>query len=178
MICDWRRRSIDFVIPVLIGAVVLYGIIKKVNVFESFKNGAREGLHTVYTIAPMMIGLLLAVGMIRSSGALDFLTEKLRPLFERLGYPSELFPMALLRPVSGSGATALLTDIYENSGADSFVGRCASVLAGSTETTFYAVTMYYGSVNIRHIRHTLAAALAADLTAMVMCVVTVGLLMD
>lgn len=158
--------------------MVLYGIIKKVNIFESFIGGAREGLHTVYMIAPVMIGLLLAVGMVRESGALDFVTEKLRPLFEKLGYPTELVPMALLRPVSGSGATALLTDIYENFGADSFVGRCASVLAGSTETTFYAVTMYYGAVNIRNIRHTLTAALAADVTAMVMCVVTVSLLMS
>lgn len=164
-------------IPALIGAAALYGVIRKVNIFESFIEGAREGLSTVYMIAPVMIGLLLAVGMIRSSGALDFVTEKLRPLFERLGYPSELIPMALLRPVSGSGATALLTDIYENFGADSFIGRCASVLAGSTETTFYAVTMYYGAVNIRKIRHTLLSALAADLTAMVMCVVTVNLLM-
>lgn len=165
-------------IPALIGAAALYGVIRKVNIFESFIEGAREGLSTVYMIAPVMIGLLLAVGMIRASGALDFVTEKLRPLFERLGYPSELVPMALLRPVSGSGATALLTDIYENFGADSFVGRCASVLAGSTETTFYAVTMYYGAVNIRKIRHTLLSALAADLTAMVMCVVTVNLLMS
>ncbi|MBQ3417439.1 MAG: spore maturation protein [Ruminococcus sp.] len=168
----------DYIIPVLIGAVVLYGVIKKVNVFESFRNGAKEGLMTLYAIAPVMIGLLLAVGMVRASGALDFLTEKLRPLFEKLGYPTELVPMALLRPVSGSGATALLTDIYERFGADSFLAKCASVLAGSTETTFYAVTMYYGAVNIKNIRHTLFAALAADVTAMVMCVVTVSLLMS
>lgn len=158
--------------------MVLYGVIKKVNVFESFRNGAKEGLMTLYAIAPVMIGLLLAVGMVRASGALDFLTEKLRPLFEKLGYPTELVPMALLRPVSGSGATALLTDIYERFGADSFLAKCASVLAGSTETTFYAVTMYYGAVNIKNIRHTLFAALAADVTAMVMCVVTVSLLMS
>lgn len=158
--------------------MVLYGVIKKVNVFESFLGGAKEGLYTVYTIAPVMIGLLLAVGMIRSSGALDFVTEKLRPLSERLGYPAELLPMAMLRPVSGSGATALLTGIYEDCGPDSFAGRCASVLSGSTETTFFAVTMYYGAVNIRNIRHTLLAAIAADVTAMVMCVVTVSVLMS
>lgn len=157
--------------------MVLYGILKKVNIFESFRKGAKQGLLTLYTIAPVMIGLLLAVGMIRASGFLDFITSKLSPIFEKLGYPAELIPMALLRPVSGSGATALLTDIYENFGADSFLSRCASVLAGSTETTFYAVTMYYGAVNIKNIRHTLFSALLADATAMVMCVVTVSLLM-
>ncbi len=167
----------DYVIPVILSAVALYGLIRKVNIFESFVKGAREGIKTVYVIAPTMIGLLLAVGMVRCSGALDFLTSHLAPFFERLSYPTELLPMAILRPVSGSGATALLTDIYKNFGADSFLSKCASVMAGSTETTFYAVTMYYGSIGIRKIRHTLLSALLADLTAMVMCVVTVSLLM-
>lgn len=168
---------IDYVIPVILSAVAVYGLIKKVNIFESFQKGVKEGFRTVYTVAPTMIGLLTAVGMLRASGMLDALTQWLSPFFERLGYPPELVPMALLRPVSGSGATALLTDIYERFGADSFLSECASVMAGSTETTFYAMAMYYGAVGIKKIRHTLLSALLADLTAMVMCVVTVSLFM-
>ena len=122
-----------------------------------------------------MIALLLAVGMLRASGLLTWIAEAIRPAAEAVGFPAELVPMGLLRPASGSGATALLTGIYEDFGADSFLGRCASVLAGSTETTFYAVSMYYSAAGITKIRHTLASALIADFTALILSVVTVGI---
>lgn len=148
------------------------------NLFESFVEGAKEGIATVKFIAPTMIALLVAVGTLRASGVLDRIAELIRPLAEKVGFPAELVPMGLLRPVSGSGATALMTNIFEQNGADSFVGRCAAVVAGSTETTFYAVTMYYGAAGIKKIRHTLLSALLADFTAIVVSVVTVGLLMS
>ena len=147
------------------------------NIFDSFIEGAKEGFATVKFVAPTMIALLVAVGTLRASGALDYLAGLIRPLAEKVGFPAELVPMGLLRPVSGSGATALLTGIYENNGPDSFVGRCARVVAGSTETTFYAVSMYYGAAGITKIRHTLFSALLADFTAIVISVVAVGLLM-
>ena len=168
----------EAVIPIIITALCVYGLIKRVNIFDSFVEGAKEGMRTVKFIAPTMIALLVAVGTLRASGALDRLAELIRPLAEKVGFPVELVPMGLLRPVSGSGATALLTGIYESSGPDSFVGRCASVVAGSTETTFYAVSMYYGAAGITKIRHTLFSALLADFTAVVISVVTVGLLMS
>lgn len=167
----------DYVIPVVLAGLVVFGLFKKVNVFEAFTDGAREGLHTVYTIAPTMIGLITAVGMVKASGLLDIIVGAVKPLTDALGYPSQLVPMAVLRPMSGSGATAVLTAIFEENGADSFVSKCAAVLSGSTETTFYAVTMYYGAVGVKKIRHTLFSAILADLTAMVMSVVTVTLLM-
>ncbi|MBQ3264489.1 MAG: spore maturation protein [Ruminococcus sp.] len=167
----------EAVIPVIVTALCVYGLCKRVNIFDSFVEGAKEGIATVKFIAPTMIALLVAVGTLRASGALDALADLIRPIAESIGFPTELVPMALLRPVSGSGATALLTGIYEHSGPDSFVGRCASVVAGSTETTFYAVTMYYGAAGIKKIRHTLISALLADLTAVVFSVLTVGLLM-
>ena len=166
----------EAIIPILVTALCVYGLIKGVNIFDSFIEGAKEGIATVRFIAPTMITLLVAVGTLRASGALDFLAGLISPVAESVGFPPELVPMGLLRPVSGSGATALLTGIYESSGPDSFVGRCASVVAGSTETTFYAVTMYYGAAGIKRIRHTLFSALLADLTAMIVSVVTVGLL--
>jgi spore maturation protein B len=167
----------EAIIPVIVTAVCLYGLIKRVNIFTSFVEGAREGIRTLIGIAPTMIALLLAVGTLRASGALLWFSELLRPAAEAIGFPAELVPMGLLRPVSGSGATALLTGIFEDCGADSFVSRCAAVLAGSTETTFYAVTIYYSAAGIRRIRHTLISALLADLTAMILSVVTVSLLL-
>ncbi len=164
-------------IPVMLVALCAYGLTRRVDVFASFVDGVKDGMRTVMLIAPTMIALLAAVGTLRASGLFDWLAELVRPAAEAVGFPAELVPMGLLRPVSGSGATALLTGIYENSGPDSFVGRCASVVAGSTETTFYAVTMYYGAVGIKKIRHTLISALLADFTAIVMSVVTVGWLM-
>ena len=166
----------EAVIPFVVTALCVWGLFKKINIFDSFVEGAKEGMATVKFIAPTMIALLVAVGTLRASGVLDRLSELIQPLCERLGFPSELVPMALLRPVSGSGATALMTGIFEHSGPDSFAGRCASVVAGSTETTFYAVTMYYGAAGIRRIRHTLISALTADFTAVVVSVLTVGLL--
>lgn len=166
----------EAIIPIIITAVCLYGLWRRVNIFESFVEGAKEGLRTVLFIAPSMIALLVAVGTLRASGALNRLSELLRPAAEAVGFPPELVPMGLLRPVSGSGATALLTGVYQDYGADSFLARCASVLAGSTETTFYAVTMYYSAAGIRRIRHTLIAALLADFTAFVLSAVTVRMI--
>ena len=167
----------EAVIPVIVAALCVYGLVKRVNIFESFVEGVKEGMQTVRFIAPTMIALLVAVGTLKASGALEWIAELIRPVATAVGFPAELVPMGLLRPVSGSGATAILTNIYEPCGADSFVGRCASVVAGSTETTFYAVTMYYGAAGIKKIRHTLVSALVADFTAIVMSVVIVGLVM-
>lgn len=167
----------EIIIPLIIAALCVYGLLKKVNIFESFIEGVKEGMHTVVFIAPTMIALLIAVGMLRESGLLSWIAEAVRPAAEAVGFPAELVPMGLLRPVSGSGASAILLGIYEDHGADSFLAKCASVVAGSTETTFYAVTMYYSAAGITKIRHTLASALLADFTAIVLSVVTVTFLM-
>ena len=166
----------EAIIPVIVASLCVYGLIKRVNIFESFVEGVKEGFGTVKFIAPTMIALLVAVGTLRASGALEFIAELITPLADKIGFPPELVPMGLLRPVSGSGATAILTGIYQDCGPDSFVGRCASVVAGSTETTFYAVTMYYGAAGIKNIRHTLVSALLADFTAIAVSVVIVWLI--
>ena len=167
----------EIIIPLIITSLCVYGLFKRVNIFESFVDGVKEGMRTVVFIAPTMIALLLAVGMLRASGLLDWIAELIRPAAEAVGFPAELVPMGLLRPVSGSGATAILTGIYEDHGADSFLAKCASVVAGSTETTFYAVSMYYSAAGITKIRHTLFSALLADFIAIVLSVVTVGFLL-
>ncbi len=161
--------------PAFAAVILIFGLIKRVRVFDEFTEGAKEGLGTLYTIAPSVLGLVFAVSLLKTSGAVDVICSALKPAADFLGFPEELVPMALLRPVSGSGATALLVQVFQDSGPDSFAGRVASVLAGSSETTFYATAMYYGCVRIKNIRHTLVAAVAADLTAAIMSVITVNL---
>lgn len=162
-----------YIIPVVIALIILFGFIKKVPCFDCFLEGAKQGLISTYKIAPSLIGLIVAVTMLKASGALDMLIQFIEPAASFLGFPAEVIPLALLRPVSGSGSTAILNTILKDYGPDSFIGRCASVMAGSTETTFYAIAVYYGSVGIKKIRHTVPAALCADFAGMVMAVLSV-----
>lgn len=163
----------EFVMPVFAGFVVVFGLVKRVPVFDVFLKGAKEGIMLLYNIAPTIMGLVFAVDLLRSSGAMNVICDFVSPAADFLGFPKDIVPMVLLRPVSGSGSTALLTSLYQDCGPDSFAGQVASVLAGSSETTFYAVAMYFGSIKIKKIRHTLLAALLADFTAAVMSVITV-----
>lgn len=165
--------NMEFVMPAFACIVVIFGLIKKVPVFDVFTAGAKEGVRLLYNIAPTIMGLVFAVDLLQSSGAIDAVCGFIQPAAEFLGFPKEIVPMALLRPVSGSGSTALLTALYKSCGPDSFAGRVASVLAGSSETTFYAVAMYFGCIRVKKTRHTLFAAITADLTAAVMSVITV-----
>lgn len=165
----------EFVMPAFACIIVVFGLIKRVPVFDIFLKGAKEGMQILYSIAPTIIGLVFAVDLLRSSGAIDAICNFIEPVADYLGFPKEIVPMVLLRPVSGSGSTALLTSLYEQCGPDSFAGRVASVLAGSSETTFYAIAMYFGYIRVRKIRHTLFAAIIADITAAVMSVLTVRL---
>lgn len=166
---------IALIMPLFAAAIILYGLFRRVPVFDCFVTGVKEGFATLCRIAPTILGLVFAVGLLRASGATEVIGAAVRPVAQALGFPEEIIPMALLRPVSGGGATALLVQVFEDCGPDSFAGRVASVLAGSSETTFYALTLYYGSVGIRQTRHTLLAAVAADVTALVMSVLTVHL---
>lgn len=166
----------DWIIPLVIAGVFLYGILRDVDVFDCFLQGARQGLKTAVQIVPALVCLLTAVAMFKASGCLAVLTEAVRPVAELLGFPAEVVPLALLRPVSGSGAMALFNDLLQSYGPDTFIGRVASVMEGSTETTFYTIAVYYGAVSIRKSRHTLAASLTADFAGFVCSVLAVRLL--
>ena len=163
------------VMPLIAALIVLFGLIRGVPVFDSFMLGVRDGARTLKMIAPTILGLVFAVTLLKTSGAVDVICSAVKPVADALGFPSEIVPMALLRPVSGSGSSALLIQMYKDCGADSFAGRVASVIAGSSETTFYATAMYFGCVRVKRIRHTLVAALAADFTAMAVSVIAVRL---
>lgn len=154
----------SFVIPVLLAAVAVCGIGKRVDVYSALTHGAEEGLTVLLQILPALTGLLTAVGMFRASGALDWFSDLCAPLLNAVGIPPQTTPMMLIRPVSGSGALAVASDLILTYGPDSYEGRVAAVMLGSTETTFYTIAVYFGSAGIFRTRHTIPAALAADMT--------------
>lgn len=165
----------SIIIPLTVALIITFGFIKRVPVFDMFLQGVKDGIMATYSMAPSLIGLIVAVNMLTASGAFDLLAGLISPAADFLGFPGEIIPLAVLRPVSGSGSLAVLNSILTSCGANSFAGRVASVMMGSTETTFYAITVYYGSVGIKKIRHTLIAALSADLTGIIMSVLSVNL---
>jgi len=155
-----------WLLPLLVVALLLVGVVGRVRVYESVVAGAREGLDVVVRILPYLLAILVAVGMLRASGALDLAIGLLDPLTSRVGFPAAALPMALLRPLSGSGSFALMAEILEAEGPDSFVGYLVCTLQGTTETTFYVLTLYFGAAGVRNMRYTLAACLIADLAGL------------
>lgn len=153
----------ELVVPLILAFVTAYALTKGENVFDGMAAGAKDGLKTVLSILPALIVLLPAVAMLRASGAVDALTAFLSPLLTHLGIPAETVPLMLIRPLSGSGALAVGSDVMKAAGADSLTGRTAAVMLGSTETTFYVIAVYFGAANIKNTRHAVPAALIADL---------------
>lgn len=154
-------------IPIVVIIIVLYGILDKKKVYDIFVEGANEGMSIVIKIFPTLLGIFLAVGVLRSSGLLEFLTEALAFFTNTIGFPSEIMPLALLRPISGSASLAVATDIMKNYGVDSKIGLITSTIMGSTETTFYTIAVYTSSVGIKKTRFVLFAALLADFVGMI-----------
>ncbi len=150
-------------IPLLIIAIPLYAHLRGVDVFASFIRGAEEGLKTAIRIIPHLVAMLVAIELLRLSGVLNLLIQILRPLLIWGGVPAEVLPLALIRPLSGSAAFGLTVDLINTHGPDSFVGRLASTMQGSTDTTFYILTVYFGSVGIKKVRHALLAGILGDI---------------
>ncbi len=165
----------DIIIPVIVAAILLTGFIRRVDVFSVFCEGAAEGLRTCADILPALVLLIVFIGMLQASGAIEALTVLLHPLCELVHFPEECMPMVLLRPFSGSGAIAVYDGIASANGVDSFAGKVASVLLGSSETTFYTIAVYFSAAKIKNTRHAVPAALTADLTAWLVCGMTVML---
>ena len=165
----------SFVIPVLLASVALWGAGKRVDVYAALTHGAEDGLRVLARIIPALVGLLTAVSMFRASGAMEFLSALCAPALEWLGIPPETAPLMLVRPVSGNGALAVASELIAAHGPDSYVGRVAAVMLGSTETTFYTIAVYFGAAGIHKTRHTIPAALAADLTGFVAAALAVRL---
>ena len=150
-------------VPLLLSFVALFGMGKRVNVYEALSKGAEEGLRVLLGILPALVGLMTAVYMLRASGAMEALSGMLAPVLESLGIPPETAALLFIRPVSGSGALAIGSELMAAHGLDSYVGRVAAVMLGSTETTFYTIAVYFGSAGVHRTRYAVPAALTADL---------------
>ena len=155
----------NIILPFTVFSVILYGISIKLPVFEIFLKGAKKALGSTAEILPALTALCITVSMLSSSGALEIPGRLLSPVCGILGIPEEVLPLCIISPLSGSGSLSVLEEIFREFSPDSLIGRTASVIAGASETTFYAVAVYYGSVGITKTRHTIPAALAADITA-------------
>tara|TARA_Y100000746_G_scaffold48199_1_gene37311 strand:- start:87 stop:1250 length:1164 start_codon:yes stop_codon:yes gene_type:complete len=160
-----------YIIPLMLVMIPFYGLVfKKVKVYESFVDGAKDGFDIAVRIIPYLVAILVAIGMFRASGALEILLTTMAPLLQYIGFPPENLPLALMRPLSGSGSLGLLTDLINEHGPDSLIAKIGATMFGSTETTFYVLAVYFGSVGIRKTRHALAAGLIADLVGVLSAV--------
>lgn len=166
-----------YVVPLLLLGCSAYALHRKVDIYGALTAGAESGLGVAARILPSMVALLSAIYMLRASGALDLLTAALSPLTERLGLPGEATALMLIRPLSGSGALAVGSELMAQYGPDSYIGRVAAVMLGSTETTFYTIAVYFSAAGIRKTRYTIPAALTADLAGFIFAALSVRLLM-
>lgn len=173
---EWISLLSVFVIPAIVVGFPLYGLYKRVPVYEAFVEGAKEGFGVAVRIIPYLVAILFAIGMFRASGAMDFLVGVLNPVLSLVGFPGEVLPMAIVRPLTGSGSAGLVADMIQQYGEDSLFVKMAATMFGSTETTFYVVAVYFGAINIKKTRHAVPAGLTADIAAMLFAVWTVRLL--
>ena len=156
--------------PVLLVGIPLIGMIRGIEVYDVFIEGAKEGFQVAVRIIPFLVGILVAIGMVRASGAMDMLTNALRPLMSRTTFPPEMFPLVVLRTLSGSGSLALTTDLIKRFGPDSLLGRTAATLYGSSETLFYVLAVYFGAIGVKRTRHMIPSALVGDVVAAIVAV--------
>lgn len=163
----------NIAMPLMIIIIVLYGVVERKKVFDIFLEGAKEGIGVVFNIFPTLVGLFVAIGTLRSSGIIDLIVNFLTPILNFVNFPTEILPLALIRPISGSSSIAVATDIMNKFGVDTNIGLMASVIMGSTETTIYTIAVYTSSVGIKKTRFVLWAALIADfvgiLTSVAIC---------
>ena len=161
----------NIAMPLMIIVIVIYGVVERKKVFDIFLEGAKEGIGVVLNIFPTLVGLFVAIGALRSSGIIDLMVNFLTPILNLVNFPTEILPLALIRPISGSSSIAVATDIMNKFGVDSNIGLMASVIMGSTETTVYTIAVYTSSVGIKKTRFVLWAALIADFVGIVTSVV-------
>lgn len=163
------------ILPLFIILIVFYGVKKKVNVYEVFLEGAKEGLVTTFNIFPAIIAMIFAINIFLDSHVLVFVLKILNPVLGNISIPIEIIPMALLRPISGTASLAIMNDIFKNFGPDSYIGRLASILQGCTDTTVYVIALYFSTVKITNIKHSLWVGLFADLAGIIMAFVLTNL---
>lgn len=166
----------NFIIPSIVLVVIFYGVKKNVNIYDEFLEGVKEGLGICLKLFPVMFAMILAINILVKSNIVNDLIGLLKPFFEFLRFPDELFMLGVMRPISGSTSLVLLNDILKNMGADSYIGRIASVIQGSTDTTIYIIGLYFSSIGIKKIKYSLIVGLMADIMAIILSVVVINIL--
>ncbi|MFF2090155.1 spore maturation protein [Paenibacillus sp. NPDC058174] len=164
-------RASSWLIPAIIVFIPLYAAFRKVPVYETFVEGAKDGFGTAINIIPHLVGMMVAISMFRASGAMDMMLGAVQPLFDWLHVPSEILPLGILRPLTGAGSLAFTADLIQTHGPDSMIGRIASTIQGSTDTTLYVLTVYFGAIGIRKSRYALKVGLFSDLVGFIAAIV-------
>lgn len=162
-------------IPAVLFSITLYAFIKRVNVYEAFINGAQEGFTTAIKTIPFLVAMFVAISVFRASGAMELFARAISPVTEMLGIPAEVIPLGIMRPLSGGGALGLTAELIKTHGPDSFIGRLASTLQGSTDTTFFVLTLYFGSVGVTRYRYSVVSGLSADISGFIASVLICNL---
>jgi spore maturation protein B len=179
---DILRAAINVIsilaVPLVLLVFLGWGFFKRVKVYEEFVEGAREGFNTAVRIIPYLVAMLVAIAMFRASGAMELLTALLAPVTSWIGMPPETLPMAIMRPLSGSGSLGIMTELMKTHGPDSLIGIMASTMYGSSETTFYVLAVYFGAVAVRNTRHAVLVGVIADVVGMLTAVWIVNLIFD
>lgn len=166
----------DMILPLLISFIILYAYLKKVNVYESFIDGTKESFSFIIKMFPSILSMVFAVNIFIKSNILESLFTLLNPILSKINVPVEILPMAIIRPISGSSSLAILNNIFEKFTPDSYIGKIASVIQGSTDTTFYVLTLYFGTIGIKKIKYSLWAGLIADLFGIISSIIVVNVL--
>lgn len=165
MLAEFLDPISRWTVPFLFALILIVGVIKKVRVYETFVAGAEEGFGIAVKLIPYLVAMLVAVGMFRESGAMTILLKFLDPLMNLIGAPGEVLPLAVMRPLSGSGALGVATELIQTHGPDSFIGKLASTMQGTTDTTFFVLTIYFGAVGVKRYRYSIFTGLLADITS-------------
>ena len=166
---------INYIIPLIVVTIIIYGIYKKVDIFDTFIDGVKEGMKLSINLFPTIFAMIIAITLITDSNIINYICNLLKPLFSRISFPTEVLPLALLRPISGSSSLVILNDILAKYGPDSFIGRLSSVMQGSTDTAIYIISMYFASIGIKKTKYSLTVGLLADLLSVIISFIMVNI---
>ena len=167
---------INYLVPIITLFIIIYGLYKKIDIFDTFIEGVKEGISTTYHLFPTIFAMVLAISILTNSNLLTDISRLLKPIFIRLSFPSEVLPLALMKPISGSSSIVILNDLLSRYHPDSYIGRISSVIGGSTDTTIYILSLYFGSIGIKKTKYALYVGLIADLLCIIISVIMINIL--
>ncbi len=166
----------NYLVPIMVVFIIIYGLYKKIDIFDTFIEGVKEGINVTFKLFPTIFAMVIAITILTNSNILLDIGKLLNPLFKFLSFPSEMFPLALMKPVSGSSSIVILNDILSRYHPDSYIGRISSVIGGSTDTTIYIISLYFGSIGINKIKYSLLVGLIADLLCIIISIIVINIL--